>query len=106
MERDITEFLLGISTGELLSRGVVAPYGRYGYLLQGRHVASLMQLMRDRGVNRLTSTERKWYLGVDGTFSNPMSKEFKSGLVEGLEHPGNVFWGQNVHINPYYVQNP
>ena len=40
------------------------------------------------------------------TFSNPRSREFKSGVVERLERPGNVFWDQNVHINLHYDWNP
>ena len=106
MERDITEFLSEVSIDELVSRGAVSPYGKYGYVLQGRNVAPLIRLMRDCGVTRLTSAERDWHLGVDGTFGNPKSREFKSGVVERLERTGNVFWSQNVHINPRYEQNP
>ena len=106
MERDISEFLTEVSIDELVSRGVVSPYGKYGYVLQGRNVAALIRLMRDRGVTRLISAERDWHLGVDRTFSNPRSREFRSGTVERLERPGNVFWEQNVHINPHYEQNP
>ncbi len=62
--------------------------------------------MRDQGVTKLVSTERNWYLTVEGTFRNPESTEAKSGLVERLEQPGNVFWGQNRHINPYFIRNP
>ena len=39
MEKDIPEFLREVSIDELVSREVVAPYGKYGYVLQGRHVA-------------------------------------------------------------------
>ena len=106
MEKDITEFLMEVSIDELLSRGAVSPYGKYGYVLQGRNVAPLMVLMRDRGVTRLTSAKRDWHLSTDGTFSNPRSREFESGVVERLERSGNVFWDQNVHINPRYEQNP
>ena len=106
MEREVIDFLTEVSIDELVSRRVVSPYGRYGYVLQGRNVAALIRLMRDRGVTKLTSAEWDWYLGVDGTFSNPGSREFKSGAVERLDHPGNVFRGQNVHINPHYEQNP
>ena len=96
---------MDVSIDELVSREVVSPYGRFGYVLQGRNVAALMRLMRDRGVTRLTSAERNWHLGVDGTFNNPRSREFKSGVVERVEHPGTVFWSQNVHINPHYNRN-
>ena len=106
MERDIYEFLMEVSVNELVSRGAVSPYGRYGYVLQGRNVDALIRLMLDRGVTRLTKTERNWNLAVDGTFSNPRSREFKSGVVERLEHAGNVFRGQNVHINPHYERDP
>ena len=106
MERDICEFLREVSIDELVSRGAVSPYGKYGYVLQGRNVAALIRLMRDRGVTRLTSVKSDWQLGVDGTFNNPRSREFKSGVVDRLERPGNVFWGQNVHINPHYDGNP
>ncbi len=106
MERDIREFLRGFSVDELVRREVFAPWGRYGYVLQGRHVASLIRLMREQGVTKLTYAETNWYLSADGTFNNPSSREFKSGLVERLERSGNVFWGQNVHINPHYNRNP
>ena len=106
MERDVSEFLMEVSIDELSSRGVLSPYGEYGYVLQGRNVAALIRLMRDRGVTRLTSAEQDWHLGVDGTFHNRRSRELKSGTVERLERPGNVFWGQNVHINPHYERNP
>jgi hypothetical protein len=106
MEKDIREFLREVSIDELVSREVVAPYGKYGYVLQGRHVGPLIGLMRDRGVTGLVSAERDWHLAVDGTFSNPKSREFKSGVVERLDHPGNVFLGQNVYINPRYERDP
>ena len=106
MEKDVCAFLMEVSIDELVSRGAVSPYGKYGYVLQGRNVAALIGLMRDRGVTRLTSAGRDWHLSSDGIFNNPKSREFKSGVVERLERPGNVFWGQNVHINPRYEQNP
>ncbi|MYC38952.1 MAG: hypothetical protein F4X66_18885 [Chloroflexi bacterium] len=105
MERDVCEFLMDVSIDELVSREVVSPYGRYGYVLQGRNVAALVRLMRDRGVTGLTSAEGNWRLGTDGTFSNPRPREFKSGAVGRLEHTGNVFRDQNVHINPHYDGN-
>lgn len=57
MERDIREFLRGFSVDELVRREVLAPWGRYGYVLQGRHVASLMRLMQEQGVTKLTYAE-------------------------------------------------
>ena len=58
--------------------------------------------MRERGVTQLTSPESRWSLTVEGIFSNPQSREAKSGLYESLDSHGNVFWRQNRLINPYF----
>lgn len=101
MEREIREFLQRIAVDELVARGVLNPKGN-GYLLQGVNVAPLIGLMRERGITRLTSSDNRWSLTVEGMFSNPHSREAKSGLYESLERHGNVFWSQNRLINPYF----
>ena len=103
MEREIREFLQTIAVDELVVRGVLNPKGN-GYLLQGVNVSPLIGLMRERGVNQLTSPESRWSLTVEGVFSNPYSREAKSGLYESLERPGNVFRDQNRFINPYFQE--
>ena len=101
MEKEIREFLQTIAVDELVSRGSLNPKGN-GYLLQGVNVAPLIGLMSERGVTRLTSSDGRWSLTVEGVFSNPYSREAKSGLYESLERPGNVFHRQNRFINPYF----
>ena len=101
MEREVGEFLRTISVDELVARGALNRKGN-SYLLQGVNVAPLVGLMRDRDVTRLTSSDGRWSLTVEGLFSNPHSKEAKSGLYESLERRGNVFLSQNRFINPYF----
>ena len=130
MERDVREFLEEFSSSELVALEVLSP--SYTYLLQGENVAPLVKLMLDKGVTKLVSTDREWYLTVEGKFRdllpsevgsglveglfslgrvftvevifrNPRSREsLKSGLVKELRHTGNVFMSQNPHINPHY----
>ena len=39
---------------------------------------------------------------TDGEFANPLSDEAKSGSLDELDNPGNLFNYQNVFINPHY----
>ena len=57
-------------------RGVFTT-SRYNYLLQGVNVTPLLRLMHERGVTKLTSHDE---MTAGGTFSNPKSRESKSGL--------------------------
>ena len=102
MERNVREFLRETSAEELQSQHILSPHRRYNFLLQGVNVVPLVDLMRQRGVSKLTSHDGNWFLAVDGTFANPKSREIKTGPVKQLEHAGNVFWGQNASINPYF----
>ena len=106
MERNIREFLRETGAEELKSRSVLSPHRRYNYLLRGVNVSPLIGLMRERGVSKLTSHDGKWFLTADGAFANPQSREAKDGLVTQLEKSGNVFWGQNPVINPYFEPVP
>ncbi len=106
MERNVREFLKETGAHGLKARGVLSPHRRYNYLLQGVNVTPLIRLMRERGVSKLTSHDGKWFLTAEGTFSNPKSRESKSGLVKHLKLAGNVFWGQNAYINPYFDVMP
>ena len=105
MERNVREFLREIGAEGLKDRGVLSPNRRYFYLLQGANVAPLLALMRERGVSKLVSHDGKWFLTAEGEFANPKSREGKTGLVKQLEKCGNVFWGQNPVINPYFEPN-
>ncbi len=94
---DITEFLECFSADELVELGVLSPFGSR-YLLQGPNVDNLIALMRSQGVASLFSTHSRWSLTIEGTFRN----RGRSGQVEGLVDKGDVFKGQNSHINPYF----
>ena len=106
MERNVYEYLGETSTDELLSRGVVSAQGQVRTRAPGQARCLPDASDAGPGVTKLTFNDRDWHLTVDGTFSNPKSREFKSGAFERLEGPGNVFRDQNVHINPHYFQNP
>ena len=102
MERNIREFLRETGADRLQARGILSPHRRYSYLLQGVNVHPLIGLMREQGVTKLTSHDGKWFLTAKGTFGNPKSREAKQGSVKSLAVTGNVFWGQNHYINPYF----
>ena len=92
MERNVREFLQETGSHSLKALGVLSPHRRYNYLLQGVNVTPLIGLMPERAVTKLTSHDGKWFLTAEGTFSNPKSRESKSGLVKHLKLAGNVFW--------------
>ena len=102
MEKDIRKFLEEFTVEELVDRGVLRPDRRFEYLLTGESVLHLMDMMREYNVARLVETERNWFLGVDGEFSNPGSDEIKTGNVSQLQKKGNVFNEQNPAINPFF----
>ena len=102
MERNIREFLRETGAEELKARMVLSANKGCAYLLQGKNVFPLMEVMRERGVSKLVSHDGKWFLTAEGKFANPKSREAKDGLVKQLEKSGNVFWGQNPAINPYF----
>ena len=106
MERNIREFLRETGAAELKSRNVLSANKWCAHLLQGKNVLPLMEMMRERGVSKLVSHGGKWFLAADGRFANPKSREAREGLVQILEKPGNVFWGQNPMINPHYDPLP
>ena len=102
MERNIREFLRETEADGLKARGILSPHRRYNYLLQGVNVAPLIRWMRECGVTKLTSHDGKWFLTAKGAFGNPKSREAKRGSIKSLAVMGNVFWGQNHCINPYF----
>ena len=106
MERNVREFLRETGAEELKARMVLSANKGCAYLLQGKNVFPLMEMMRERGVSKLVSHDGKWFLTAEGKFANPKSREAKDGLVKQLEKSGNVFWGQNKYINPYYEPIP
>lgn len=89
MEKDIRKFLEEFTVEELVDRGVLRPDRRFEYLLTGESVLHLMDMMREYNVARLVETERNWFLGVDGEFSNPGSDEIKTGNVSQLQKKGD-----------------
>ena len=106
MERNIREFLRETGAEELEARKVLSANRRWAYLLQGKNVLPLMEMMREHGVTKLVSHDGKWFLTSEGKFANPRSRETKEGLVKQLKKPGNVFWDQNPVLNPYYDPLP
>ena len=102
MDTDVREFFRQFSPEELEERGILR--GK-DLILRGLSVPPLIALMQEHGIIRLIATERSWYLSSDGEFSNPSSKAFTQGHYESLERPGNVFRGQNRHINPHWYKS-
>lgn len=103
-EVDVRDFLKEIGEMELVDRGVLKPYGET-YQLRGTSVGPLQDLMREYKVTRLVATERNWFLGIDGEFSNPESDEIRTGNVSQLHKKGNVFYYANEHINPFFKRS-
>ena len=99
MERDVNEFLVDLGLGELIDKGLLRGETR---LLNYKSVPILLDLMREKRVERIYENDRDWSLTSDEQFTNPMSLEEKSGSLEDLEKKGNIFRGQNVYINPHY----
>ncbi|MCY4364612.1 MAG: hypothetical protein OXE17_00060 [Chloroflexi bacterium] len=83
MEADARSFILGVGKEELISREIVR--GVPQWIVQ-ESAAPLLELMKDRGVDRLVSDN--WFLAVDGVFANPNSET-------------QVFNGMNNTINPF-----
>ena len=101
-EIHIRNFLNQFSVDELASRGILR--GSRSLLNRGS-VLPLISLMTDEDVDRLEAPERNWFLTSDGAFQNLLSTEAKSGNIEGLSNPGNVFNEQNTSINPHFVRS-
>lgn len=95
----IKEFLNQFSVEELTSKGILRGDT---LLLNNRSLAPLMSLMSTHEIGRLQAPERDWYLTSLGEFQNRLSTESKSGNVESLDNPGNVFNMQNASINPFF----
>ena len=102
-EIHIRDFLNQFAVDELTSRGILRGSTR---LLNRGSVLPLITLMTDKDIVRLEAPERDWFLTSDGAFQNLLSTEAKSGRIEGLANPGNVFNQQNTSINPHYVRSP
>ncbi len=99
MEVDVREFLNRFSPDELKNRGVLRGDTQ---ILRSGSVSPLINLMADQKITRLVAPERNWFLTSDGEFQNPLSSEAKSGRVEDLRNPGDIFNFQNTSINPYF----
>lgn len=95
--KDITHFLLENET-EIQQNEILSGTTR---LLNNRSVPLLLGLMKDKGVDKLVGPN-DWYLEVSGNFRNKYSKGIKEGNVDDLINRGEIFTGQNTHINPYY----
>ena len=107
MEAEMWDFLLLVGEDELVNRGVLHPYGRWGHILQGTSLYPLLRLMRDRDVELLTQGE-KWSLNVNEDFVNSTARSPspKSGKLSQLHHRGHLFTATNPHINPFYIRRP
>ncbi len=99
MATDIFEFLKRFTSDELAERGILRGET---FLLNKGSVSPLIKLMKDEKVTLLHATDRRWYLTANRQFSNPLAGEAKSGNVDDLENPGNLFRLQNVYITPHY----
>ena len=100
-EADVRAFLNQFTAEDLATKGVL---NGKTYLLNNKSVTPLTELMNEHGLSRLASAAREWSLDVNGEFRNPRSAEAKSGNVESLRNPGNVFNEQNTSINPHYAR--
>ena len=100
MKRNIREFLRENGAEGLKSRGVLSPNRRCAYLLQGRNVVPLLEMMRERGVSKLVSHDGKWFLTVEGEFANPKSRDVKAGSVKQLGKGGQCFLGPKPGNQP------
>ena len=84
MDVDARSFILGVGKDELIDRGVVR--GQPQWIVQ-ESTEPLLQLMKDRGVDRMVSDQ--WFLTAKGEFSNPNSET-------------QIFNGMNNQINPFF----
>lgn len=92
MEKDIREFLEGITVEALVNIGVLRGETRE---LNNRSVDPLLGLMREHSVTRVVARERNWFLASDGKFGNPEVITLESG-------DESIFNEQNHRINPFY----
>ena len=85
MQAEIHSFLLGVGRDELIRREVL----RKGeeFLVQ-KSIPLLIDLMRDRGVDRLVSNG-PWFLDVSGECHNPKNERL-------------LFDNQNDMLNPFF----
>ena len=102
MPEDVRTFLKRFAPEDLVDRGVLSTDARYGYLLRGTNVDSLISLMKGNDVSRLEAPERNWFLTSEYEFGNPSSGEATIGNVSDLSQKGLVFNDQNPHINPFF----
>jgi|GEM_PF-1434080 hypothetical protein len=102
MPEDIRSFLKRFTPEELADRGVLSTDSRYGYLLRGKNLESLILLMVEQDVFQIEATERNWFLTTGHDFENSLSGEQTSGNTSGLSSLGSVFNLQNRHINPFF----
>lgn len=100
-ETDVRAFLERFSAEDLAAKGILN--GKTS-LLNHKSVAPLTDLMNEHSLSRLVSAAREWSFDVNGEFRNPHSDEAKSGNVQDLKNPGNVFNYQNTSINPHYAR--
>ena len=99
MDMDVVEFLNQFSAEDLAERGILRGETR---LLNNRSVSPLLKLMNEQSVLKLHSAKQSWHLTSSGEFANPLSDEAKSGNLDDLDNPGNLFNYQNVSLNPHY----
>lgn len=102
MPEEVLAFLKRFTPEELIDKGVLSADARYGYLLRGKNLDSLIRLMLEHNVSRIEAIERHWHLSTDYDFRNSLSGEATSGDAKRLSNPGNVFNLQNRHINPFF----
>ena len=96
---NIAEYLNSIGEASLVERKVLRGTTR---LLNGRSLLPLLDLLHSGCVDQLEDEDAGWILSADGWFINPKSPAAKQGYGRELENYGDVFWGQNSTINPYY----
>ena len=100
---DVEEFLLDVGLDHLREIGVLMFVTQE---LKGESVGPLIQLMRDRRVEKIVNASSTWYLTSNGEFFNSNSRDrIDRGPINQLDDLGNVFLGRNTSINPYYI-NP
>ncbi|PKB72694.1 MAG: hypothetical protein BZY75_05565 [SAR202 cluster bacterium Io17-Chloro-G7] len=104
MNEDVRTFLSRFTVEELVAHGALQTSPRWGYLLRAASVTPLVDLMKKESVSKLEAIDRDWFLTSEYEFRNPQSTEFSSGDARQLSNPGNVFWLQNRHLNPYFMK--
>ena len=107
MGAQMWDFLLKVGEDELIERGVLRRYGKWGHILQGKSLCPLLRLMRERNVEVLKRGD-VWSLNVNEDFINSTapSPSPKSGKLSQLHHPGHLFTRKNPDINPFYIRRP